>query len=292
MKLKEKLQHLLVIHDFFPKSYLSQNFLIAPNIILRIVEEIEIGKKDLVLEIGAGTGILTSHLVKKAKKVWAVEVDEKLCRILREEMGKAENLEIICKDIKQVDLDKLFSGRGKIKVVGNLPYHIASRLILHLIRKKWWKVMIFTIQREVAERLLSPPGDKKRGVLTVITSYYADVEKVIDIPPQAFYPPPRVSSTVIRLRPGKRLKAKNEDFLIATVKAGFASRRKTLLNCFSRELKLPRNLIEDVLIKSEIPEKARAEELKVEDFVRLSNLLLDEELARKALEDRVVSQRY
>ena len=78
MKLKEKLQHLLVIHDFFPKSYLSQNFLIAPNIILRIVEEIEIGKKDLVLEIGAGTGILTSHLVKKAKKVWAVEVDEKL----------------------------------------------------------------------------------------------------------------------------------------------------------------------------------------------------------------------
>ena len=273
MKLKEKLQHLLVVHNFSPKSFFSQNFLIDEKIVHRLIEEIGVEKEDFILEIGAGTGILTSHLVRKAGKVWAVEIDEELCKILREEVGEKDNLKILCKDITRIDLDKVFSEKDKVKVVGNLPYHIASWLLLHLVRKKWWKVMVFTIQREVAQRLLSPPGDKKRGVLTVVVSYYAKVEKVIDIPPQAFYPVPKVGSTVVRFRPEKKVEVFNERAFLATVKAAFTTRRKTLLNCFSRELRLPREVVRDILSESEISEKARAEQLRVEDFIRISNII-------------------
>ena len=133
--------------------------------------------------------------------------------------------------------------------------------------------MVFTIQREVADRLLSPPGNKTRGALTVIVSYYADIEKVIDIPPQAFYPAPKVSSTVVRIKSKKEDGAKNEELFLDTVRAGFAARRKTLLNCLTKELSLPRPLVRNILAECEIPEKRRAEQLEVEDFVKISNFL-------------------
>jgi len=280
MKLKEKVEYLFQKHNFFPQRSLSQNFLIDPGILSRLVEEIHLKEDDLILEIGAGTGILTSHLVKKAKKVWAVEIDEKLCQILKKELNKRENLRIICADITRLCMEKLLPEEEKIKVVGNLPYHIASWLMFHLVKKPWVDLMVFTIQREVAGKLLSPPGDKKRGTLTVLISYYADVERVIDVPPQAFYPSPRVGSTVIRIKPEKKLLARDEKLFLATVKAAFASRRKTLLNSLSRGLGVSREEVRTVLAKSGIPEKKRAEELKVEDFVSISNLFQEERIAR------------
>ncbi len=273
MKLKEKLENLLALYDFSLKSSLSQNFLIDPKIVLRLAQEIEPEKEDLVLEIGCGTGILTHHIAKKAKKVWAVEIDKELCSILRSQLKNLGNLEVINEDITKLDLDKLFYNKNNLKVVGNLPYHITSWLLLYLVRKKWWKMMVFTIQREVADRLLSPPGNKTRGALTVIVSYYADIEKVIDIPPQAFYPAPKVSSTVVRIKSKKEDGAKNEELFLDTVRAGFAARRKTLLNCLTKELSLPRPLVRNILAECEIPEKRRAEQLEVEDFVKISNFL-------------------
>lgn len=273
MKLKERLERLLTGYNLCPKSYLSQNFLIDPRILSRMVREIGLEEKEVVVEIGAGTGILTSHLTRKAKKVLAVEIDEELCKILKDELKDKKNLEIVCKDVTELNLERLFSGKDEIKVAGNLPYHIASRLLLDLVRKKWWKVMIFTVQREVAERLLSPPGTKTRGALTIITSYFANVKKIIDVPPQAFYPAPKVSSTIIKITPNKGLEAKDEKLFINTVKASFSFRRKTLLNSVVRELNLSREGVRDILAKSGVSEKARAEELEVEDFIRISNLL-------------------
>ena len=283
MKLKERIRYLFEKYNFSPNLSLSQNFLIDPKIASRIVEEAGLKREDSVLEVGAGTGVLTSYLVERAKKVWAVEIDERLCRILKDELSDRENLEVICKDIIHLDLKKLFSdsGKEKIKVVGNLPYHVASFLLLHFARENWWDIMLFTIQREVADKLLSPPGDKKRGVLTVLMSYYTDMERVIDIPPQAFYPPPRVSSTVVRIRKRKITPVKDEKLFTSTVKAAFSSKRKILLNSIARGLNLPRGLTREVLIKSGISEKKRAEELKIEDFIRISNLLLERKVASK-----------
>jgi len=274
MKLKEKVEYLLAKHNLWPKSSLSQNFLIDPRIVSRLVEEVGLGEKEVVVEIGAGTGVLTSVLVERAKKVLAVEVDKDLCRILEDELGGKNNLEIICEDITKLDLDKLVSGENKVKVVGNLPYHIASHLLLHLVRERWWQVAVFTVQREVAERLLSPPGNKTRGALTVIVSYYSDVERIMDIPSQAFYPAPKVTSTVVRMKPKEReFVAKNEDFFVNVVKASFSARRKILLNSLKRGLRLSREIVGEILVKSGVSEKMRAEELEVEDFIKISNQL-------------------
>ena len=181
MKLKEQINFIFEKYNFFPRKSLSQNFLIDPKILSRLIEEINLKGQDLVLEIGAGTGILTSELASRARKVWAVEIDEKLCEILKEELAESSNLEIICADVTKLCLEKFFPQGKKIKVVGNLPYHIASWLMLELARKYWVDHMVFTIQREVAEKITASPGSKKRGMLTVLLTYYADVEKVIDM---------------------------------------------------------------------------------------------------------------
>ncbi|MBE0478423.1 ribosomal RNA small subunit methyltransferase A [Candidatus Aerophobetes bacterium] len=275
MKLKEKLEHLMAVYNLCPRASLSQNFLIDARCVSRLIEEIGLEEKDIVLEIGAGTGILTSHLLQKAGRVFAVEIDESLCKVMRDELKGKSNLKILCGDITKLALDSLFLEEDSVKVVGNLPYHIASRIILELVRKKWWELMVFTIQREVADKLLSCPGKKTRGALSVIVSYYTDVKKVMDIPPQAFYPAPRVTSTVVKIEAKKKkLVAEDEKFFLDVVKASFTARRKTLLNCLSRGLSLSREVARDILIKSKVPEKKRAEELEVEDFIRISNVLL------------------
>ncbi len=280
MKLKTKLENLLHKYDFSPQKRLSQNFLIDPKIISRIVEEIQLKEDDLVLEIGAGTGILTSKLVEKARKVWAIEIDEKLCQMLKDEVSEKKNLEVICADITKCKIENYIQADQKIKVVGNLPYHIASFLILNLVKKEWMEVGIFTIQREVAEKLLCPPGDKKRGALTVLISYYANIQRVIDVPPHAFYPSPKVSSSVVRITKKKERPAKDEELFTATVKAGFSEKRKILLNSLSRGLGIPREFVREILAKSGVSEKKRAEALTVEDFVKISNLLWEKKIAR------------
>lgn len=276
MKLKAELEQLMAVYSFSPRAYLSQNFLIDPRVVSRLIAEIKLEEKDLVLEIGAGTGVLTSQLIEKAAKVWAVEVDGTLCKVLTDKFGASSNLEIIERDIAKVDFDNLFSGVHSIKVIGNLPYHIATRIILDFVTKKWWKSMLFTIQREVAERILSSPGKKTRGALTVNTSYYVTVERIMDIPAQAFFPIPKVTSTVMSMKPRKiKIEAKNERLFLDVVSASFSNRRKTLLNSLSRGLNLPRDFTQNILRSAKIPEKIRAEQMEVEDFVRMSNVLLE-----------------
>jgi len=131
--------------------------------------------------------------------VIGVEIDEKLCQILKEELADYDNLKIICEDIEQFCFQKRFTQSQSVKIVGNLPYQIASSFLLNLAQKEWIKFMVVMVQREVAEKLLARPGEKKRGTLTVLMNYYTIINRVINAPPQVFIPAPKVRSSLIRI---------------------------------------------------------------------------------------------
>lgn len=274
MKLRDKTEYLWDKYGFTPQKKLGQNFLIDPGIVNRIIEALKLNKEDTVLEIGAGTGVLTEKLIPLVKKVIAVEIDEKLCQILKKEVGEYPNLKIICEDITKTSfMDRLNNQREKVKIVGNLPYYLASPLLLELVKSEWLEFMVVMIQREVAERIASQPGNKKRGALTVLINYYAEITKIIDVPPQVFIPRPGVGSAVIKIEKKTKYQAKNEDKFFAVVRAAFSTRRKMLGNTLSRELGMEKKIIKEVLARAGVEWQKRAEELKVEEFVKISNEL-------------------
>ena len=273
MKLKERTEYLWQKYSFTPKKELGQNFLIDPRIVDRIIESLKLTKADIVVEVGAGSGILTERLARSAGKVTGVEIDEKLCQILTEELAEYDNLKIICEDMEQFCFEKRFTQPQSVKIVGNLPYQIASSFLLNLAQKECIKFMVVMVQREVAEKLLARPGNKKRGTLTVLMNYYTIIDRIINAPPQAFIPPPKVGSSLIRIDRKKNHLAKNEDHFIAVVKGAFRWRRKMLVNTLSKELGKEKTLVKERLNQLGINGKRRAEDLTVEEFVRISKVL-------------------
>ncbi len=272
IKLKEKTKYLWYKYNFTPRRELGQNFLIDPHIVNKIVETLELTKTDVVLEIGAGTGVLTEKLAQKSEKVVAVEIDEKLCKLLREELRDYKNLEIVCQNITKIPLSERFNSNRLIKVAGNLPYGIASSLLLDLAKQEWIEFMVVMVQREVSERLLAKPGCKKRGALTVLLNYYAIPSKIIDVPPQAFIPFPKVGSTVLKIKKRKEYKAKDESNFSSVVKRAFSLRRKMLVNSLSTG-GLDKDFLREKLAKIRIDGERRAEDLTVEEFILISNSL-------------------
>ena len=279
MRLKEKTEWLWLKYHFTPKKQLGQHFLIDPRALDKIVESLHLRMHDEVLEIGAGTGTLTERLVQQGIRVLAVEVDEGLCQILKEELKDYPNVKIICEDISQFSLEEQF--KGPFKVVGNLPYQIASSLLLDLIKRKNISLLVVMVQREVAERLLSPPGCKKRGALTVLMQHYALIEKIIDVPSHAFIPPPRVASSLLRIERRKIDCPEEAQVIFRVVRAAFSSRRRTLINALSGALRRDKNFLREKLRQAGIDEKLRAEDLAGEDFLKLSRVLREEIYEKK-----------
>jgi len=273
VKLKEKTEYLWYKYDFVPKRHLGQNFLIDPHIVERIIKALELSEKDTVLEIGAGTGALTEQLVQKGGRVIAVEIDEKLCTLLRKELKGYDNLEVICADITHISLKEKFFKSGLVKVVGNLPYQIASSLLLSLVPQDWIKFLVVMVQREVAQRIMAKPGDKRRGVLSVLLNYYSTISRITDVPPQAFVPPPRVGSSVIKMKKRESYRIKAENGFSSVVRAAFSLKRKMLVNSLSAGLGINRELIKEKLSKVGVDWRRRAEDLSVEEFVRINNSL-------------------
>ena len=273
MKLREKTEYLWDKYHFTPQKKLGQNFLIDPGIVDRIIEALELNKEDTVLEIGAGTGVLTEKLIPLVKKVIAVEIDEKLCQILEKEVGEYPNLEIICADVSKTSFLDKFHQQEKVKTVGNLPYYLASPLLLELVKNKWLEFMVVMIQREVAERITSQPGSKKRGALTVLINYYGKIVRIIDVPPQVFIPRPGVGGAVIKIEKKTKYQANNEDKFFTVVRAAFSTRRKMLANALSRGLGMEKEIIKEILTRAGVEWQRRAEELRVEEFVKISNEL-------------------
>ena len=257
---------------------LGQNFLVDGNIVRRISEVGHITQEDYVLEIGPGIGTLTEELALNAKKVVAVELDRALLPILDETLKDYNNIEIVQGDILDMDIHSLIEEKlegGPIKVVANLPYYITTPIIARLIEEGLnIESIIVMVQKEVADRIVAGPGTKQYGSLSVFVNFYTYSEILITVPKTVFMPQPKVGSAVIGLRLKEELPQVDREIFFKVVKAAFGKRRKTILNSLSNsKLGLEKEIIKEVLEKSNIPLTERAENLKIKDFVKISKTL-------------------
>jgi len=256
-----------------PKKRLSQNFLINDRAARRIVESLNLEKDDLVLEIGAGNGALTKHLLEKAKKVLAVEIDKILCAYLKENFGHRENLEVINQDVLKVNFKDLIPSKSSCKVVGNLPYQITSPVLSFLIKNKEFIPQgVLMVQKEVAMRICSVPGDRDWSPLSIAVQLYSDVKILFHLKPTSFFPQPQVDSSVIRIvfLPEPKVSVPDEKLFFKVVRSAFGQRRKTMLNSLSSNLDLPKKEIDLILNKKGIDPQRRAETLSLNEFANLS----------------------
>jgi 16S rRNA (adenine1518-N6/adenine1519-N6)-dimethyltransferase len=227
------------------KPKLGQHFLQDSSVALRVVEALGDISQSTVLEIGPGRGALTTMLVRKARRVIAVETDRVLAAQLRMHFSLMPNIEIIEGDILAIDLDTLFGPKPgstrpgmeqapeRVRVVGNLPYFITSDILLRLFEyRKYFESIVLMVQREVADRLAARPGTKEYGLLSATAQLYSRVEKLFTVPPGAFAPPPKVHSAVVRLVLSQRLETLgvDETEFIHFLKLSFGQKRKTLWN--------------------------------------------------------------
>jgi len=278
-------------HNIRPVKGLGQSFLIDNNINTKIVESSNIGNDDVVLEIGAGLGVLTAMLASCARKVIALEVDPKLLAVLREELEERANVEIVKQDVMTYDISRALDGTrqamdvvGKFIVVGNIPYNIASQIFFRLIRfRESISSMILMFQREVAERIIASPGTKEYGLLSVLASAYTVPSKVLSVSPSCFYPRPKVDSTVVKMtiRDEPIGNVCNDVFFFALVKTALSKRRKTLLNNLKQSTLLqPYDIdIVDLLNDIGIDGRRRGETLTAEEFAMLCNAILSRKIS-------------
>ncbi len=281
-KVYQETMFLLKKYHITANKKLGQNFLIEDSVVNKTVESANITKKDLVIEIGPGLGTLTSLLLEKAKKVIAIELDERMVTILKERFALSSNLEIIQKDILQIDLKQLLeqekkeSEIQKIKVVANLPYYITTPIIMKLLEDKLpVETITIMIQKEVADRLTALPGEKLAGAITYSVNYYAEARKIIEVPKESFLPVPEVESTVIelKLREKPKVMVQNEKKFFALIKTSFMQRRKTFLNGVSNGGFAEKEQLKQILQELNLPENIRGENLSLEQFAQIANQL-------------------
>jgi 16S rRNA (adenine1518-N6/adenine1519-N6)-dimethyltransferase len=263
-----------------PRKSMGQHFLADPNVAAMIVRRAEFHGHDVILEIGAGLGALTVPLARRAKHVLAIEPDGKMAALLGNELLAAgvSNVTIIEKDVLACDIQALAKASGiRLKVIGNLPYHISSQVLIYLINfRTVIDRAILMFQKELAERLLAKPGTKAYGRLSVLIQYCANIAPLAQVAASSFYPKPNVDSTVVDisfLNPTP-FPAVDEDFFFQTIRAAFGKRRKTLKNAFmGSDLGFSEGGVLAALQQAGIDPRRRAETLGVRDFVTLADLL-------------------
>ncbi len=261
----------------FSKS-LGQNFLIDGNIVRNIVKGAEISREDYVLEIGPGIGTLTEELALNAKKVVAVEIDKSLLPVLENTLSPYENIEIIHGDILEIDLKKLIEeklGGGPIKIVANLPYYVTTPIIGKLLEDDLHlDSLVVMVQKEVADRMAAGPGSKDYGSLSIFVNFYSQPEIILKAAKTVFMPQPKIDSSVIRLKIRKDLPNIDKKKFFNLVRAGFSKRRKTILNSLSSYgFDLDKEVIRAALEEAAISPNKRAENLDIEDFIKISEIL-------------------
>ena len=260
------------------RKELGQNFLSDPKAAEMIVNRAAISDMDLVLEIGPGLGALTVHAAKAAKRVVAVEKDIRLVGLLMEELERANvsNVEIINNDIMKQDLGAI-ANKEEMIVIGNLPYNISSQVLFKLVENRHLvKRAILMFQKELAERIVAPPGGRDYGRLSAVIQYCATVRTVADVKAHLFFPKPAVDSRVIEVSfSGKtRFSGEKERFLFKVIKAAFSKRRKTLRNSLAgSELGIDTKESTMALDTAKIDPSRRAETLNVEEYSDLTEAL-------------------
>ncbi len=275
-------KRLLTISDLRAKKALGQNFLTDLSTATAIVEKSHLEPETVVLEIGAGLGALTIPASRSVRHVYAVEKDSSLVPVLENQLiaSQITNVTILNKNILNLDLQELFEKTGKkFMVMGNLPYNISSQVLVYLIRNRHFVTQaVLMFQKELAERISALPGGRDYGRLSVMLQYCASVKHLMEIKATVFFPRPKVDSSVVEVRFHDQLTfpASDEKFLFDVIKAAFGKRRKTLKNALTQsQLPLKNEEILSGLEISGIDPSRRAETLSVEEFVTLSNILLD-----------------
>jgi 16S rRNA (adenine1518-N6/adenine1519-N6)-dimethyltransferase len=268
------------------KPKLGQHFLVSDNAAMRMVDALGDVSQSTVLEIGPGRGVVTSLLAKRARRLIAVEIDRVLAAQLRLKFGMTHNVEVIEGDILSIDFDSLFGpkpGLGRpgmelkpnpVRVVGNLPYFITSDILLRLFDfAKYFDVIVIMVQREVADRLAAPPGGSDYGLLSATAQLYAKVEKLFTLPPEAFEPPPKVHSTVLRLNVAPQIEKLGVagDGFIGFLKLSFAQKRKTLWN--NLKSRYDETELRRAMTQARINPSARAETLSLKQSATLFRAL-------------------
>jgi len=252
-----------------PRKSLGQNFLQDPNIINKIVAGLGIRQSDTVIEIGRGRGALTELIIAQACKTHLIEFDRDLVEYWQQRANSIESLIVHGADVMSFDLFEVIkSTPNKIKVIGNLPYNISSPVLFHLMKyAEHIHSQVVMLQKEVVERMVSDPGSKQYGRLSVMLQQRYDIENLFTVPPGAFFPPPKVDSAIARLTPltTPQHPVENQADFAELVKQAFSQRRKTLRNTLKKHLNAEQ--IEELAIDP----STRAETLSVADFARLAN---------------------
>lgn len=265
-----------------PSKRFGQNFLTDKSIIKRIVESLNPQPGETIVEIGPGRGALTAPLIERAGQLVAIEFDRNLIPILVNAFGKKENFKLVQNDALITDICAEIRPAATARVVANLPYNIATAVLQRLIEQRACLAeLILMLQREVVDRLIASPGSAERGYLSVFVEAYCETEKLFDVAPASFRPAPKVWSTVVRLtlRPQIGFDLQEEKLLWQIVSAGFAQRRKTILN----NLRSAPSPLQDklkahggasiVLCSAEVDLQRRAETLTLDDWARIVRAL-------------------
>ena len=261
----------------FSKS-LGQNFLIDGNIIRKIVENSNITKDDVVLEVGPGFGTLTEELALNAKKVVSVEKDSRLIEVLDYTLKDFDNIEVINNDILKENIKNIkekFSPDRKLKVVANLPYYITTPILEYLIdNKEYIESITVMVQEEVARRMVSSVKDKDYGSLSIYINYNSDAEIIARAPKNIFMPSPKVDSAVVKLDLQNKDYGVDVDLLFKLIRSGFTKRRKNILNSLTTGfVNVEKTRLKVILDELELDTNKRAENLSLEDFVDITKKL-------------------
>jgi len=256
---------------------LGQNFLVDEKVLEDIVAAADLGPEDIVVEVGPGMGTLSFALAEKCKKVVAIEKDRKMSKVLRKEilekLGEKANVEILSDDILKINLSEFLATRGieKYKLVSNIPYYITSPIIkLFLEAEIQPESIVLLMQKEVAERICAEKGGL--SVLALSVLLYGEPEMVRTVSHEAFYPAPKVDSTVLKISNiSKKYSVSDYQKIFRIIKIGFSSKRKRLVNNLSAGIGIGKEEIEKVLMDCGVDKNARAQELEVADWVKLKD---------------------
>ncbi|HOZ54530.1 MAG TPA: 16S rRNA (adenine(1518)-N(6)/adenine(1519)-N(6))-dimethyltransferase RsmA [Clostridia bacterium] len=281
--LYKKTKDIMRKYNISANKSLGQNFLINEEVVENIVNSSNITEKDLVIEIGPGLGTLTEHLLEKAGKVIAIELDNRMLEILNQRFYQYTNFEIINQDVLKVDLnsiinnEKNYNNFDNVKIVANLPYYITTPIVMKLLEEKLdIQSITVMIQKEVAQRLIATPGDKLTGAITYCVYYYAESESIMTVPNSSFIPEPEVESQVIKLNIRKKppVRIENEELFFRVIKTSFMQRRKTLINSLANGgLVKNKEEFKQVLNKMELDSNVRGETLTIEQFAIITQEL-------------------
>jgi 16S rRNA (adenine1518-N6/adenine1519-N6)-dimethyltransferase len=270
------------------KPKLGQHFLMYSSAAVRILDALGDISQSTVLEIGPGRGAITTMLVRRARRLIAIETDRVLAAQLRMNFSLTPNIEIIEGDILSVDIDSIFGPKPgssrpglevapeKVRVVGNLPYFITSEILLRLFEyRRYFETIVLMVQKEVADRLAAPPGNKEYGLLSATAQLYSRVEKLFTVSPGAFSPPPKVHSGVVRLTIAPNLEKLdvNEEEFIRFLKLSFAQKRKTLWN--NLKVRYASEDLKRAMLRAKVKPTVRAEALSLQDTARLFRALAE-----------------